>query len=42
MSTAQVYTEVYEILKVLSPTLNFEVGHIASLPVIYDKEKGMF
>ena len=28
-----------KILKTLSPTVNFEVGHIASLPIILDKEK---
>ena len=28
-----------QILKAIAPTLNFEVGHIASLPVIYDKEQ---
>ena len=28
-----------KILKTLSPTVNFEVGHIASLPIILEKEK---
>lgn len=32
-------TVAMKILKSIAPTLNFEVGHIASLPVIYEKEK---
>lgn len=28
-----------EILSLISPTLNYEAGHIASLPVIYKEEK---
>ncbi len=28
-----------EILKAISPTINYEVGHIASLPLIIEKEK---
>ena len=31
-------TVVLEILKALSPTLNFEVGHISSIPIIYNEK----